>query len=111
MSRNGARISSQLISSFFGKSLNEINKFTRQEAVFAITTGIEKLMTKVIGNGIGIIPDIPLLIDLFFSFLVDSTTTVLTFLIFGLTGLLMNMTLKAKVSAIGSAGAKDCSKL
>jgi len=106
MSRHGARISSQLISSFFGKSLEEINKFTRQEVVFAVTTGIETLTTKVIGSGIGIISDISLLIVLFFGLiLIDPTTTILTFLIFGLMGLLMNMTLKAKAFAIGSTEA------
>jgi ATP-binding cassette subfamily C protein len=106
MSRHGARISSQLISSFFGKSLEEINKFSRQEVVFAVTTGIENLTTKVIGSGIGIISDISLLIVLFFGLiLIDPTTTILTFLIFGLMGLLMNMTLKAKAFAIGSTEA------
>ena len=80
ISKRGALVSSNLIKSLFSKSIIEINKYTHQELIFASTTGIDVMTTRVVGSTIIVISDIALLIVLFLGLMIVNPTISLSIL-------------------------------
>ena len=62
ISRRGAQISTNLVNSLFSKPISHINKYTHQELIYTITTGIDSITIRVVGSTLMIITDISLLI-------------------------------------------------
>ena len=102
ISKRGASVSSNLIKSLFSKSIIEINKYTYQELIFASTTGIDVMTTRVIGSAVIVISDIALLIVLFVGLMIVNPTISLSILlVFLFLGLITNKFLKLKAFKLG----------
>jgi ABC-type multidrug transport system fused ATPase/permease subunit len=70
MSRRAALITSQLVTNLFSRSILDLQKYTQQEVLFSVTTGVQNLTLGVIGTGITVISDLSLLLVLAFGLLV-----------------------------------------
>ena len=102
ISKRGALVSSNLIKSLFSKSIIEINKYTHQELIFASTTGIDVMTTRVVGSTIMVISDTALLIVLFVGLMIVNPTISLSILLAFLSlGLITNKFLKLKAFKLG----------
>jgi ATP-binding cassette subfamily C protein len=91
VSLRGAIVSSNLLRNLFTKPILEINKYSNQEIIFSITTGIENLTSRVIGSSLTIFSDTVLLIVLFLGlFFVNPTISLSIFIVFGTLGIILN---------------------
>jgi len=85
LSRRGAKISADLISSLLSQPLLLVQSRTTQETVYAVTTGVERIVLQVLATGVVWIADLSLLIIMIVGLLViDPITAVATFLVFSL---------------------------
>jgi ABC-type multidrug transport system fused ATPase/permease subunit len=85
LSRRGAKISADLISRLLSQSLLLVQSRTTQETVYAVTTGVERIVLQVLATGVVWIADLSLLIIMIVGLLViDPITAVATFLVFSL---------------------------
>jgi ATP-binding cassette subfamily C protein len=91
VSLRGAIVSSNLLRNLFSKPILEINKYSNQEIIFSITTGIENLTSRVIGSSLTIFSDTVLLIVLFLGlFIVNPTISLSIFIVFGTLGIILS---------------------
>lgn len=91
VSLRGAVVSSNLVRNIFTKPILEINKYSNQEIIYSITTGIENLTSRVIGSSLTIFSDTVLLIVLFLGlFVVNPTISLSIFFVFGTLGIILN---------------------
>jgi ATP-binding cassette, subfamily B, bacterial PglK len=81
-SKKGALISSKLVADLFSKSIIELNKYNNQQIVFSITSGVEYLTTRVIGNALLIFSDVVLLLVLFIGLLFINTSISISIFVF-----------------------------
>lgn len=85
LSRRGAKISADLISRLLSQPLLLVQSRTTQETVYAVTTGVERIVLQVLATGVVWIADLSLLIIMIVGLLViDPITAVATFLVFSL---------------------------
>jgi len=85
LSRRGAKISSDLISRLLSQSLLQVQSRTTQETVYAVTTGVERIMLQVLATTVVWIADLSLLVIMIVGLLVvDPITAIATFLVFSL---------------------------
>ena len=82
VSRRGAQISTNLVNSLFSKPISHLNKYTHQELIYAITTGIDVITIRVVGSALIIITDLALLLVLFLGMSYISISISLTILIY-----------------------------
>jgi ATP-binding cassette subfamily C protein len=95
VSRRGAQISSNLVNSLFSKPISHLNKYTHQEIIYAITTGIDFITIRVVGSALIIITDLALLFVLFLGMSYVSISISLSILIsFSLIGYFANKLMK-----------------
>lgn len=87
LSRRGAKISADLISRLLSQPLLVVQSRTTQETVFAVTTGVERIVLQVLGTTVVWIGDIALLCVMLIGLLiVDPVTAISTFLVFSSVG-------------------------
>ena len=85
LSRRGARISADLISRLLSQPLLLVQARTTQETVYAVTTGVERIVLQVLATAVVWVADLSLLMIMIVGLLVvDPITAVATFLVFSL---------------------------
>jgi len=85
LSRRGAKISADLISRLLSQSLLVVQSRTTQETVYALTTGVERIVLQVLATSVVWIADFSLLIIMIIGLLViDPITAIAIFLVFSL---------------------------
>ncbi len=103
MARRGAKISANLISRFLAQPLLVVQRWSSQEALWAVTRGVEVISLQVLAPSVVLIADISLLVILVFGlFLVDPVTSIGTTLIFGTVAILLYKLMHQRAGHIGS---------
>ncbi len=103
LGRKAALLSSSLVSKLLSLSLLKIKENTSQATSFSVTYGVSVLIMGVLGTGITTIADIFLLAVLAAGlFVVDPTTTVIMFGLFGAVGYLMFRFTSTRAKILGS---------
>ena len=107
LSARSAEISKNLISNLLQGSLLDVQKFSRQENIYILTTGVNLVTIGLIGSAITLIVDGCLLLFLGIGLvIVDSTVAIFSFLIFFLTAIALLKALHKKASKIGAYEAR-----
>jgi ABC-type multidrug transport system fused ATPase/permease subunit len=87
LSRRGAKISAELISRLLSQPLLVVQSRTIQETVYAVTTGVERIVLQVIASTVMWIADLALLVIMILGLLVvDPITAISTLIVFLLVG-------------------------
>jgi ATP-binding cassette subfamily C protein len=103
VSRRGAMVSGNLLKNVLYKSTQEINTHSRQDLIFAATTGVQYLTTGVIGISVTMLADVALLIVLSIGLLVlNPSLAVTTLIIFVFVGAFLNLYFRNKAFRVGS---------
>jgi len=90
LSRRAAAVSSNLFAGLLSMNLEDIQKKTKQENLFALTTGVNQLLTGTIGLGVSLFADVCLLVVMMVGLIVvDPIMAICSFVFFGLIGILM----------------------
>jgi ABC-type multidrug transport system fused ATPase/permease subunit len=106
MSYRGAAISANLVARFLAQPLLVIQRWSTQEALFAVTRGVEIISLEVLALSVVLISDIALLVILITGlFIVDPITSVGTVIIFGLIALILYKLMHQRAEKIGSKSA------
>lgn len=83
LSRRGAKISADLISRLLAQPLLVVQSRTTQETVYAVSTGVERIVLQVLATAVVWIADLALLVVMVAGLLVvDPVTAIATFLVF-----------------------------
>ena len=107
LSRRGAKISAELISKLLSQSLLIVQSRTTQETVYAVTTGVDRLVIQVLANIIVWVADLALLVVIFIGLLVvDPVTSIATSLIFSLIGYLLYKFMHLRAENLGIENTK-----
>jgi ABC-type multidrug transport system fused ATPase/permease subunit len=107
MSYRGARITAQLVSRFLNQPLPIIQKWSVQEALFAVNSGVEIISLQVIALSVVMIADVALLIILVIGlFIVDPATSIGTVFIFGLVALILFKLMHERAGLVGAKNSK-----
>ena len=107
MSYRGARITSQLVSRFLNQPLPVIQKWSVQEALYAVNSGVEIISLQVIALSVVMIADVALLVILVIGlFVVDPATSVGTVFVFGLVALILFKLMHERAGIIGAKNSK-----
>ena len=102
LSQRGAKISAEMVARLLSKSLFVIQSRTTQETLFAVTTGVERLVLQVISTFVIWISDASLLIIMTIGLLlVDTKTTVVMIGVFSLVGYLLYKFMQVKAESLG----------
>ena len=90
LSRRGAIISGELTSKLLSKSLLYVQTRTNQHTAYALTSGVDTIVLRIIGSFIMIVADASILAVMLLGLLVvDSLVAISTFIFFGLIGILL----------------------
>lgn len=102
LSQRGAKISAEMIARLLSKSLFVIQSRTTQETLFAVTTGVERLVLQVISTFVIWISDASLLIIMTIGLLlVDTKTTVVMIGVFSIVGYLLYKFMQVRAESLG----------
>lgn len=102
LSRRGAKISADLISRLLSQPLLVVQSRTTQETVYAVTTGVERIVLQVLAVAVVWISDLALLVVMFFGLIVvDRITAISIFLIFMLIGYLLYRFMHLRAGSLG----------
>jgi ABC-type multidrug transport system fused ATPase/permease subunit len=102
MSYRGAAISANLVSRFLSQPLLVIQRWSVQQALFAVTRGVEIVALEVLALSVVLIADIALLIILITGlFIVDPITSIGTIIIFGVIALILYKLMHQRAEKIG----------
>lgn len=103
MSYRGAGISANLVSQFLAQPLLVVQRWSIQEALFAVTRGVEVIALEVLALSVVLIADIALLLILIIGlFVVDPLTSVGTIFIFGSVVLILYKLMHERAGKIGT---------
>jgi ABC-type multidrug transport system fused ATPase/permease subunit len=103
MSRRGASISANLISRFLAQPFLVIQRWSSQEALYAVTRGVEIIALQILALSVVMIADVSLLVILVAGlFVVDPVTSIGTVLIFGVIALILYKLMHERAGIIGS---------
>lgn len=103
VSKRGALISGNLLDEILYKSPQEINSYSRQDLVFATTTGVQYLTTGVIGISVSLMADASLLFVLSLGmFVFNPSLAFSTLAIFLIVGGFLNLYFRSKAFKVGS---------
>jgi len=106
MSYRGAAISANLVSRFLAQPLLVIQRWSVQQALFAVTRGVEIVALEVLALSVVLIADIALLVVLLTGlFIVDPITSIGTIIIFGVIALILYKLMHQRAEKIGSKSA------
>jgi ABC-type multidrug transport system fused ATPase/permease subunit len=102
MSYRGAAISANLVSRFLAQPLLVIQRWSVQQALFAVTRGVEIVALEVLALSVVLIADIALLVVLLTGlFIVDPITSIGTIIIFGVIALILYKLMHQRAEKIG----------
>jgi ABC-type multidrug transport system fused ATPase/permease subunit len=83
LSRRGAKISAELISRLLSQPLLIVESRTTQETIYAVSTGVERIVLQVLATAVVWIADFTLLLVMMIGlFVVDPVTATSTFIVF-----------------------------
>jgi len=103
MSYRGATISANLVSKFLAQPLLVVQRWSIQQALFAVTRGVEIVALEVLALSVVLTADIALLAILVIGlFVVDPLTSISTILIFGIVAAILHKLMHGKAGEIGS---------
>ena len=106
MSYRGAAISANLVSRFLAQPLLVIQRWSVQQALFAVTRGVEIVALEVLALSVVLIADIALLVILITGlFIIDPITSIGTITIFGAIALILYQLMHQRAEKIGSKSA------
>ncbi len=107
LSRRAARISSSLADAILRSNYEKIRSISSQDALYAVTNGVNSLLTGVLGNLSTFCSDIFLVIVLFATLtVVDPTVALITVMLFGGLALTLYFGLQKKAKNLGTENAK-----
>ena len=107
LGNEGALLSGNLINKIVHKDLAQIEKMTRQETVFILTSGSNKVALDVAGSLVLVLADLASLFLIVVTlFILDPATATITISLFGILGFLLFNHLKSKASALGATNSK-----
>ncbi len=102
LSRRGAKISADLISRLLSQPLLQVQARTTQETVYAVTTGVERIVLQVLATAVVWIADLSLLLIMIVGLLVvDPITAIATFLVFSLIALFLYRFMHIRAGTLG----------
>jgi len=102
LSRRGAKISAELISRLLSQPLLMIQSRTTQETVYAVTTGVERIVLQVLATAVVWIADLALLVVMMVGLLVvDPVTALSSFLLFLLVGYFLYKFMHVRAGNLG----------
>lgn len=103
LSRRGAKITQTLINKLLSQSLQEVQKRSMQENVYALTGGVGNITNGIIGTTISILSDLSLLIIMLAGlFVIDPTISLVALFLFGGIALILYRALHAKAQKLGN---------
>lgn len=107
LSRRSASISSMLIFKLLGQSLLEIQSRSRQETVFALTSGVNAVTVSIIGSVMTLVSDIALLVILLSGlFIVDTLVALAALALFGFVGVTLYYVMQVRAKELGKQQAQ-----
>jgi ABC-type bacteriocin/lantibiotic exporter with double-glycine peptidase domain len=102
LSRRGAKISASLISRLLAQPLLAIQERTTQETVYALTTGVERLVLQVLASSVMWVSDLALLVVMFLGLMiVDPLTAISTLVVFCVVGYFLYRMMHVRAGNLG----------
>ena len=102
LSRSGAKISAELISRLLSQPLLVVQSRSTQETVYAVTTGVERVVLQVLATAVVWIADLALLIVMMVGLLVvDPVTAISTFIVFLFVGYFLYIFMHVRAGVLG----------
>lgn len=102
VSRRGAVLAAKLATLMFSNSISKFSKFSHQEIIFSISSGITFLTSRVIANLVIVISDFVLLIVLFIGLLlINPVVSISSLLMFTTAIFIINRILKIQFYRLG----------
>ena len=107
LSRRGAKLSATLVSSLLSSSLLQIQSRSTQATIYALTSGVEIIMLRVLATVVALVSDGSLLIVMALGlFIVDPVIAISTVLLFLLIGLALYRLMHVKARTLGMQNSK-----
>jgi len=107
LSRRGAKLTQTLINKLLSQSLQEVQKRSMQENVYALTGGVGNITNGIIGTSISILSDLSLLIIMLAGlFVIDPIISLISLILFGGIALILYKLLHSKAQKLGNNQAK-----
>jgi ABC-type multidrug transport system fused ATPase/permease subunit len=107
LSRRGARISSELVSKLLAKSILVVHSRTTQESVYALTSGVERIVLQVLASAVVWVADFTLLLVMAAGlFFVNPVTATITFLVFSAVTLFLYRFMHVRAEELGVQNSK-----
>jgi len=104
LSRRGAQISADLISRLLSQPLLFVQSRTTQEKVFAVTTGVERIVLQVIASSVVWVADFSLLVVMMLGLvIVDPITAFATLFVFTVVGFFLHRFMHIRAESMGEA--------
>jgi ABC-type multidrug transport system fused ATPase/permease subunit len=102
LSRRGAVITQVLINKLLSRSIQEIQKRTMQENVYALSGGVSNITSGIIGASISIVSDLSLLLVMLVGlFVIDPIISIFTLAMFGSIAIGLYLVLQARARFLG----------
>jgi ABC-type multidrug transport system fused ATPase/permease subunit len=102
LSRRGAKISADMISRLLSQNLLTIQARSTQEILFSVTSGVTKITLEILATLVVLASDVSLLLIMAIGlFVVDPVTSMGTFLVFILIGILLYRLMHLRAGRIG----------
>ena len=99
----GAEINQKFYMNIFSSPLNQINKYRSQELIYASSSGVENLTTKLLGTSIALLSDFSLLVILFIGLLFyDSAISLIVFFTFTCLAIVISKITKHRAFKLGA---------
>ncbi len=103
LSRRSAELSKVLISKLLSSSLEDLNRKSMQQSLYAVTDGIYNVTAGVIARCVGLVGDVATLITVLIGLLVlDTSIAVASLFIYGSIGLLLYLFQKKSAKKLGT---------
>jgi ABC-type multidrug transport system fused ATPase/permease subunit len=102
LSLRGAKISAELISRLLSQPLLVIQSRTTQETVYALTTGVERLVLQVLASSVMWVSDLALLVVMILGLMVvDPLTAISTLVVFCIVGYFLYRMMHVRAGNLG----------
>ena len=102
LSRRGALITQVLVNKLLSRSIEEIQKRSMQENVYALSGGVSNITGGIIGTSISIVSDLSLLLVMLVGlFIVDPIISIFTLVMFGSIAIGLYLVLQARARFLG----------
>lgn len=102
LSRKSAEVSTNMLSRLLGSPIPVIQKYTLQELIFNVTSGVEAATVRLLGSIVNLVADCSLLLTVSVGLLVLNPSLALTiFILFGLISLALYWNMHFKAEKLG----------